>query len=245
MGGLSPIDSGMRLTPLLLLALATPLAAQVGHQPSSSPYSDLPNGKSVSALYGSVGGDGGIIHVGPHDGPSYGIRFDIRLSTPLQIGVSFSRAALERLVVSADDSVNNRVDGPVDQTLTMFEAGVQLNLTGRKAWHHLAPFLGLSLGYASGSDLPASEPDSSGYEFGGKFYLAPAVGTRLFIGKSLFLRLEARHLFWQLDYPARYVLEPRAEPSTDPDKSNSVLDVGTRDEWTGGREFRVGLGFSF
>ncbi len=236
----------MRLTPLLwLFALATPLAAQVGHRPSSSPYSDLPNSKSLAVLYGDVAGDGGRIRVGPHNGPSYGLRFDLRLSTPLTFGLSISQAKLERFVVSADDSVHNRVDGPVDQTVTMFEAAVLLNLTGKKAWHHLAPFVGGSLGYANGSSLPSSVPDSSGYDFGGKLYFAPAAGLRVFLGKALHLRLEARQLFWQLKYPARYTLEPQAEPSTDPDKPNAVLKDGKREQWSGARELRVGLGFSF
>lgn len=235
----------MRLTPLVLLVLATPLAAQVGHRPSSSPYSDLPNGKSLWVFYGDVAGDGGRIRVGPHNGSSYGLRFDLRLSAPLQFGISVARAELERFVVSADDSVSNRVDGPVAQDVTMFEAAVQLNLTGRKSWHHLAPFLGASLGYADGSGLPANVADSSGYDFGGKLYLAPAVGVRVYVGKALHLRLEARQLFWQLKYPARYTFEPLAEPSTDPDKPNAVLGDGTRDQWSGARELRVGLGFSF
>jgi len=235
----------MRLTPLLLLALATPLAAQVGHQPSSSPYSDLPHSKSLWVFYGDVAGDGGRIHVGPHNGKSYGLRFDLRLSAPLQFGLSLSRAELERLVVSADDSVSNRVDGPVAQNVTMFEVAVQLNLTGRKSWHHLAPFVGGSLGYAGGSALPASVKDSSGYDFGGKLFLAPAAGVRVYLGQSIHLRLEARQLFWQLKYPARYILEPAAEPSADPDKPNAVLPDGKRDQWSGARELRVGLGFSF
>lgn len=235
----------MRFSPLLLLALATPLAAQVGHRPSSSPFRDIPSGKSLWVFYGDVGGDGGRIGVGPHNGRSYGLRFDLRLSTPLQFGVSVARAELERLVVSADDSVSNRVDGPVDQAVTMFEAAVQLNLTGRKAWHHLAPFVGGSFGYADGSGLPSSVADSSGYDFGGRLYLAPAVGVRVFFGSALHLRLEARQLFWQLKYPARYTLEPRAEPSSDPENPNAVLPDGKRDQWSGARELRVGLGFSF
>jgi len=235
----------MKVTPLLLLVLAMPLAAQVGHRPSSSPYSDIPHGKSLWLFYGDVAGDGGRIRVGPHNGRSYGIRFDLRLSAPLQFGVSLSRAELERFVVSADDSVSNRVDGPVDQAVTMLEAAVQFNLTGRKAWHHLAPFVGASLGYADGSGLPSSVADSSGYDFGGRLYVAPAAGLRVFFGRSLHLRLEARQLFWQLKYPARYTLEPAAEPSTDPDRPNAVLPDGKRDQWSGARELRVGLGFTF
>ncbi|HXI20018.1 MAG TPA: hypothetical protein VNH46_02985, partial [Gemmatimonadales bacterium] len=195
--------------PYTILALAlgagSPLAAQVGHTPASSPYQDILRGKSVTFLYGDIGGDGGRIGVGPHHGPSYGARFDVRVSGPLQFGVSLSRAKLERLVVSAADSVKTRVKGPVDQDLTMIELALQLNLTGSKTWHHLAPYVAGGVGYAHGSSLPAGAPrDSSGYNFGGKLYIAPTAGVRIFLGQTVHLRLEARQLFWKLSYPLSY-----------------------------------------
>jgi hypothetical protein len=232
-------------TTLCLALAAAPLSAQVGHPPGRSPYRDIVHGKSLTAMYGDVGGTGGQIGVGPHDGRSYGVRFDIRVGTPLQFGLTLARANLKRLIVSADDSVSNRVDGPVDQRLTMVEGALQLNLTGKKTWNHLAPFLAGTIGYVGGSGLPASEPDSSGYKFGSKFYFAPAAGVRVFFGRSLHLRLEARQLFWKLTYPSSYLVEPAAQPSTDPAKPNAVLTGPKLTEWTGGREFRLGLGVNF
>jgi hypothetical protein len=232
-------------TTLVLALAAAPVAAQVGHAPDRSPYRDITRGRSVTLIYGDVGGDGGKIGVGPHNGRSYGVRFDIRVGTPIQFGLTVARAELKRLIVSADDSVNNRVDGPVDQSLTMVEGALQLNLTGKKTWHHLAPFIGGTIGYTSGSALPASQPDSSGYKFGSKFYFAPAAGLRVFLGQSIHLRLEARQLLWKLTYPTSYQVEPAAQPSTDPTKPNSVLKGEKLTEWTGGRELRAGLGISF
>lgn len=229
----------------LVVATALPLAAQVGHAPTSSPYRDIPFGKSVTVFYGDVGGDGGQIGVGPHNGRSYGVRFDIRLGAPLQFGLALARAETERFVVSADDSVAQRRSGPADERLTMIEGQLQLNITGRKSWHRLAPFIGGSIGFADASGLPSSVADSSDYNFGSKFYFVPTIGTRVFVTRSLHLRLEARQLFWRLKYPISYTLEPAAEPSTDPDRPNAVLPDGKREEWSGAREFRVGLGFSF
>jgi hypothetical protein len=229
-----------------LVLSAGPLGAQVGHPPAHSPYRDIAHGRSVTVLLGDFGGDGGTIGVGPHHGTSYGLRFDLRLSAPVQFGFSLARARLERFVVSAADSVATRTKGPVDQNLTMIEAALQLNLTGRKSWHRLAPFLSGSLGFTHGSDLPASAPkDSSGYSFGSRFYLVPAVGVRVMVSNALSLRLEARQVFWKLSYPVSYTQEPAAQPSTDPNKSNAVLPANKRNEWTGGRELRLGLGFAF
>jgi hypothetical protein len=225
--------------------IAGPLCAQVGHDPARSPYRDITHGKSVTLLGGDVGGDGGKVGVGPHHGRSYGARFDFRLSAPIQFGLTVARAELERFVVSADDSVATRKTGPVDQNLTLIEATMQLNLTGKKTWHRLAPFISGSVGWTRGSDLPASVPDSSGFKFGSKLYLAPAVGVRAFVTNSFFLRLEARQLFWKLNYPLAYTQEPAAQPSTDPDRPNAVLEDGKRSQWSGARELRAGLGFAF
>lgn len=229
-----------------LSLLAAPLAAQVGHAPSSSPYRDIPKSRSITLLVGSVGGDGGSIGVGPHHGTSYGVRFDIRAGAPIQFGFTFARGDLERLVVSAADSVHNRVDGPVSQSVTMGEVALQINITGKKSWHRLAPYFGGSAGFISGSSLPASVPDSSGYKFGTKFYAGPAAGVRVYLSNTLHLRLDARQLFWKIKYPIAYNADPAAEPSGDiANHPNSVLPGNKRDEWSGAREFRVGLAYSF
>ena len=231
---------------LTLMVLASPLAAQVGHPPGSSPYRDIPGGRSFTLLVGDIGGDGGSIGVGPHNGQSYGVRFDVRLGAPIQLGLTVARGDLERLVVSAADSVANRVDGPVKQAVTMLELALQINLTGRKSWNRLAPFIGGSAGFMDGGGLPASVKDSSGYKFGGKIYLAPAAGLRIFLSKSLHVRLEARQLFWKLKYPLAYNLDPAAQPSGDVvNHPNSVLPGNKREEWSGAREFRAGLSYSF
>lgn len=231
------------LTGLALLA-AVPVTAQVGHAPASSPYRDILHGKSLTLLYGDVGGDGGSIGIGPHNGSSYAARLDVRLGAPLQFALTVGKANLERLIVSAEDSVHDRVDGPVSQSVVMVEAGLQLNLTGRKTWHHLAPFVGVGAGWARGSSLGYAQ-DSSGYAFGSKLFLAPSAGVRILVGRVLQLRLEARQLFWKLSYPVSYNREPAAEPSADPNKPNAVLPGNKSREWTGGRELRAGLGFSF
>jgi hypothetical protein len=219
------------LTTVLFPALiAGPLAAQVGHAPASSPYRDIPDGKTVTLLYGKIAGDGGQLGVGAHDGKSYGVRFDVRVGAPIQLGLAVARGELKRLIFNSADTTSAAFRGPVSQDLTMVEAALQINLTGRKTWYRLAPFIGGSAGFVVGSDLPASQPDSSGYRYGTKFYFAPAVGVRVFVTHSIHLRLEARQLYWKLTYPAGY---------------STKLASTNLQEWTGGRELRAGLGIGF
>ena len=85
---------------------------------------------------------------------------------------SASRAArLKRLIVDPFVELANRTSGPVDQTVTFAEANLQLNLTGGKTWHRLAPFVGSGVGVAFAGSTPA---DTSGFKLGRKIYLAPS-----------------------------------------------------------------------
>jgi hypothetical protein len=229
----------LRFAPIaaLLLCSAAPLAAQVGNPPEHSPYHDITKGRSVTGLYGHIGGDGGTLGIGPHHGASYGLRFDVRLGGVMQIGLGAGYAALERLIVDADAPKATRVKGPVSQNINMFETTLQFNVTGKKTWHGIAPFVAGSIGLAWGNE-PAA--DTSGYHFGTRIYFGAGIGTRFFIGQRIFLRGELRQLFWQLKYPNSYFEIP-ANATTEP----PVLLNQKPDQWTGGREIRAGLGFAF
>jgi hypothetical protein len=226
---------------LALLALATPAAAQVGHPPQSSPYRDIRKGHAFTATFGQFGGSGGEFGIGPHDGQTYGFRYDLRTGSTIQIGLGFQRGDLERLIVDPFVALANRVSGPVKQTVTFTEVNLQFNVTGGKSWHRLAPFLGAGVGLTFPSGTPA---DTSRFEFGHKLYLAPNAGVRIFITDRLHLRGEARAVFWKLKYPSTFTDEPALEPGT-ADHSNAVITDGRTSEWASSSWFQVGLGYSF
>jgi hypothetical protein len=224
-----------------LLALATPAAAQVGHPPQSSPYRDIGKGHAFTATFGQFGGSGGEFGIGPHDGHTYGFRYDLRTGSTIQLGLGFERGDLERLIVDPFVALVNRVSGPVKQTVTFTEVNLQFNVTGGKSWHRLAPFLGAGVGLTFPSGTPA---DTSRFEFGHKLYLAPTAGVRIFITDRLHLRGEARAVFWKLKYPSTFTDEPALEPGT-ADHSNAVITDGRTSEWASSSWFQVGLGYSF
>jgi hypothetical protein len=226
---------------LLALVLARPALAQVGHAPGSSPYHDIRAGHMFTALYGQFGGSGGTFQIAPHDGQVYGFRYDIRTGSPVQLGLGFARGSLQRLIVDPFVELANRVSGPVDQTVTFAEANLQLNLTGGKSWHRLAPFVGSGFGVTFPSGTPQ---DTSRFEFGKKIYLAPYTGVRLFVTDRISLRGEARVVFWKLKYPTTFEDEPALQPGT-PGNSNAVITDGRLSEWTTSSWLSVGLGYSF
>ncbi len=227
---------------LLLAARPAALAAQVGHRPDASPYSDIRKGHTVTPYFGQFGGSGGRFGIAPHDGHIYGLRYDLRTGSAVQIGLAVARAPLQRLIVDPFDSLSRRVSGPVDQTVTFAEVNLQLNLTGGKSWHRLAPYVGAGVGLT----LPSSTPqDTSKFELGKKIYLAPTVGLRIFVTDRLSLRGEARALFVKLKYPNTFEDEPAAQPGDPPTNSNAVITDGRVSQWITNSILLVGLGYSF
>jgi hypothetical protein len=199
----------------LALSIVPALAAgQVGYPPGRSPYRDIAQGSSITFTGGYFLGNGGDVGVGPNSGSTFGARFDLRAGKAVQLGVGVGYAQLERLIVNPFE---HTVTGPVDQSVVITEALVTLNLTGGKTWHRFAPFVGLAGGLAFSSDVPA---DTSGYDFGTKFFFAPAAGTRVFFSSRLHLRAEFRANFWRLNYPLSFRQEP------DP-----VIITGRDSEW--------------
>ena len=227
---------------LASLALATPALAQVGHKPESSPYRDIRKGHTITALYGHFGGNGGRFGIAPHDRPVYGLHYDLRSGSTIQVGLGVARGKLQRLIVNPFVELANRVSGPVDQTVTFAELNIQFNLTGGKTWHRLAPFVNVGTGVTFPTSTPA---DTSKFEFGKKIYLAPSAGFRVFLTDRLHLRGEARVVFWKLKYPSTFTAEPPLEPGNPPDHSNAVITDGNTSEWTSSSWLQVGLGYSF
>jgi len=228
------------------LALALVLApgivsAQVGHAPGRSPFQDIPKGHTVTAIGGLIQGSGGRFGIAPHDGTAFGIRYDIRTASAIQMGISVAQATLERVIVDPFVEVENRVSGPLDQTVTFAEFDLQFNVTGGKSWRRLAPFVGVGGGLTFAGRTAA---DTSGFNFGRKFYFAPHAGVRVFVTDRLHLRTEARLAFWKVQYPDSFTREPPLQPGT-PSAPNAVIPDMRVSEWTATPWFQVGLAYSF
>jgi opacity protein-like surface antigen len=218
--------------------LSTSLAAQVGHDPATSPYRDLRYGQFLSGTAGYMFGGGGQLGIGPHGGRVFTLRHDFLADRPLTIGLAAGHAQLDRNYANLQATADPRVLGPVQHRVMFGEGVLQLNFTGGKTWNGLAPYMSAGLGLAFAKRVPE---DSSGYSFGTKFYFAPAVGVRVFVSRRLFVRLEARTMFWNLGYPSSYLTE-------DPDgfgPLEPVLAGGRRKEWSPVPMLHAGLGYAF
>jgi hypothetical protein len=219
---------------VLLLAGAAPLRAQVGYEPSKSPFRELPHANGASLLAGYFDGGGGTLNVGPHDGWMYGARFQVRSNKAISLGVGVMYGTLTRTVLDPSKPVGERNLGEVDQTLWIPEAVITMNLTGGKSYRRFAPFLGFGVGAAFGSDTPL---DTSGYEFGTKFSFAPFLGLRFVPSPRLAVRGELRGNLWKLSYPVSYrTTTPGGTP---------ILVSGEVAEWVMSPVYVFGLSYYF
>jgi hypothetical protein len=216
---------------LCLLVAAQPAFAQVGYPPGKSPYRDITKKKSLTALFGYIGGSGGRLGLGPHDGPAYGGRFGISVSGPLELSFAVQYADLEGARVFRNAEGNLAVSGSLPSPVWMFETDIQYTITGGKTWHGFAPYIGGGLGYAWRGSAPDG-PDA--YDFGGRFYWAPFAGTRYFVNPRAFIRAEIRGAFWRLAYPPPYY-----------DEITGIIESFAINNYLSNVWYQVGFGYSF
>jgi hypothetical protein len=224
----------IRLVLSTALALA-PVAgwAQTGHPPGNSPYRDILPGKTLTLFGGYMFGTGGSLGIAPHDGSFGGIRFDIRVSSPLSLALSFQYGGMQRNYVDLASTTADYLKGPIAQDVFMGEMGLQFNVTGKKSWHRLAPFMGFTLGLASAN---RSSVDHSGYTFGTRFEMSPQWGTRIALSNRLILRAEMRWIFWGVSYPSTYRVPLPGYP---------VVVTTEVSKWTSNTALSLGVGFGF
>jgi hypothetical protein len=221
---------------LSVLASYNAVAAQVGHDPGHSPYHDIPKGAAWVATFGYLSGSRGSVDVGPSDGMTAGLRYEVPLGAiGASLGVAYARTTSFVMDASTTTDSLSRRSGPYDAGVVLVDAGLQLALAGRKSWHGLAPYIGGALGVAVGQRIAK---DSSGYKFGTKITLAPNAGFRWYPARRLSLRGDFRLELWKLSYPLSYKQQNF--------QGSRILDVNASlTEWTAHPWGTIGLGWIF
>lgn len=214
---------------------ASRLAAQVGHDPTQSPYHDVPRGGGPLLTVGYLSGGRGVVGVGPSAGTVWGLRWNARVGGMTTLVANLGYATTNRFVVNPADSAQSRKTGPFDSPTAMVDLGLQFALTGGKTWRRVSPYLGAALGLAMQTSAPR---DSSGYRFGTKFTLSPLVGVQWLPARRLTVQGDVRLVFWRLTYPLSY-----KQPGAD---STRVLPLtATDNQWTRHPYVSLGVGWTF
>src|SRR3989454_6783427 len=160
---------------LIVVASYNGVAAQVGHEPAHSPYHDVRGGGVLVFTFGYLGGSRGGVGVGPSDGKTGGIRYEVPFgAVGASLGLAYAR--MDRFVVDPFTDTTSRKTGPFTDDVVLLDAGLQLILTGRKTWRGFAPYVGGVLGVAIGGTAP---PGPRGDQFGPEVPPRPHVRLRL------------------------------------------------------------------
>lgn len=187
----------------VVLALAAkPAAAQVGHDPSRTPYSDVRHGVWIVPSVGQFFGSGGDVGVAPHDGPVVGLRMAFLANKTVQINGGFFYGMLGRMLYDPTQLPGSRFTGPVDNDVIWLDGAIHFNLTGGKTWHRLAPFVGSGIGMAIVEDVQGAN-----FNLGTKFSFSPLIGARFFVTDAVALNFESRFQFWQIKYSVNFAQE--------------------------------------
>lgn len=223
---------------LALAALAPAQArAQVGHDPGHSPYRDVTTRQELTVGAGRFGGNPSEANVGARPGPMMHFRLATRLSGPLDMVVTLAFVNSSRYIVNPDSPLTSRTTGPVNYDLVIPDLALGFNLTGRKSWHGLAPYLGMGIGI----EMPTtSTVDPGGYEAKSNFTFVPTFGTRIFLGRAFALQAEVRDYFIRYEFPLAYF-------SPNNTAVPPVLDPAQYDEkdLTSNWAFTLGLSYRF
>lgn len=226
----------------LALASGAPpsvLLAQVGHDPGQSPFRDIVTRQAITFFGGRFAGDRAEAGVGAGPGMFTGLRIESRLSGPLDFAITLNRIGSDRFVVDPLIAPP-RTTGPIDYTLVAADAALQLNLTGAKSWHRLAPYVSLGMGIVTPT---SSRTDNGGYKAGTNFTLVPGIGTRFYLSRNWALRVELRDYYFRYEWPLAYFSPIDASGNAVPDP---VLPFSNQDrQWTHNAAVAIGLTWAF
>ena len=211
-------------------------AAQVGHEPSHSPYHDVRRGGVAVLAFGYLGGSRGSVGVGLSDGKTAGIRYEVPFgAVGASLGLAYGRTTRFVVDPTKDSLSPQRKTGPFPNDVVLADVGLQLVLTGRKTWRGFAPYVGGGFGVAISGTSPR---DSSGYRFGSKFTIAPNAGLRWYPARRLSVRGDFRLVLWKLNYPVSY-----KQPASD---GSRVLPLtASFTDWTAHPWATIGVGWTF
>jgi hypothetical protein len=219
---------------LVALLAAGPAAAQVGHDPSNSPYRDLEHKQEITWLFGYVRARHDPAGVAPRSAALTGLRYEINLAGPLGLSADLTRSFSERTVLDPAKPLATRTVGTQSTPVYAADVALALDLTGRKSWHHLVPQLRGGLGVVSSS----AKDDSSGYSFGTPFAFTFGGGLKFVPGGRFQLRADVTDRVFKLSYPDSYYRLAS-------DNTSVLTDVTPRSFYTHHTALTVGVSYLF
>ena len=186
---------------MMALVCALPATAQVGHEPSSSPYVDLEYSQEITPLFGYLHTRHDPAGVAPQSAPMVGLRYEWSIAGPLAFSSDLTRSFSHRDVVDPAQPAARRDGGSTSAPVYAFDVALALNLTGRKSWHNIVPQVRAGVGVVQSS----TASDSSGYSFGTPFAFSLGGGLKFVPANGRFqFRADVTDRIFKLTYPSTF-----------------------------------------
>lgn len=217
----------------LALFVASPVLAQVGHDPESSPYRDLEYRQELTPYGGYARARVDPAGVHPQSAAMAGLRYEVYLGGPVSLTTDLSEVFSDRTVLDPTKPRAQRLLGTETKPVYGLDVGIALGLTGRKSWHRLAPQVRAGLGVVHS----AAEDALDGYKFGTPFAITFGGGLKFVTGGRLQLRADVGERLFKQKYPDSYY-----KTASD---NTAVLTTTPRSIWTNHSLLTLGVSFLF
>ena len=225
----------MKALPFAALALfvASPVLAQVGHDPESSPYQDLEYRQELTPYGGYARARVDPAGVTPQSAAMAGLRYEVYLGGPVSLTTDLSEVFSDRTVLDPTKPRAQRLVGTETAPVYGLDVGIALGITGRKTWHRLAPQVRAGLGVVHS----AAADDGDGYKFGTPFAITFGGGLKFVPGGRLQLRADVGERLFKQKYPDSFYAN--ASDNT------ALLTNSKRSFWTHHSLLTLGVSFLF
>ena len=217
----------------LALLTASPVLAQVGHEPAQSPYTDLEYRQELTAYGGYASARVDPAGVTPQSAPIAGLRYEIYLAGPVSLATDLSAMFAERTVLDPTKPRAQRLVGTETAPVYGANVAVALGLTGRKSWHHIAPQVSAGIGVVHSQ----AADDTTGYKFGTPFAISLGGGLKFVSSGRLQVRADVGTRLFKQKYPDAYY-------RTTSDNTAVLVDT-PRSVWTRHSLLTVGVSVLF
>jgi len=217
----------------LALFVASPLFAQVGHEPAQSPFTDLEYRQELTPYGGYGRARLDPAGVTPQSATLAGLRYEIYLAGPVSLTSDLSAMFADRTVLDPTKPRAQRVIGTESAPVYGADVGIALGLTGRKSWHHIAPQIRAGIGVVHSQ----AADDTTGYKFGTPFAISLGGGLKLVGRGRMQVRADVGTRLFKQKYPDAYY-------RTTSDNTAVLVDT-PRSVWTRHSLLTVGVSFLF
>ncbi len=225
----------MRFVVLSILSFIAVAGSPASGQTIPSPFAFIEYSKEWAVFLGKSDINPGKLGLGPRNATVGGGRYSAAFGGAMSIDIAGTLFASRREVRDVSRPEDNRVLGKSDINIVLFDLRLRLNLTGRRTWHGLQPFIAFGGGLAFPSsvnrDIENSEflPADEWYTFGTRFTGSFAAGTSFHVSDKLSIRLDGVMNLWKITTPVGWL-------TTDADP----LGENPQGEWVSAKSITLG-----